>query len=297
MITGIYEFRFFWSKNGRFVTHTKKGPETPIFIVFLGCVLFGPSCQKREILDTHPKRKKIFSDNWKAHFEYFLFFLVFFFGPPHLALNPPYLLVFLVFLLLFVFFLVPFLSLVLIEKPCFPPKRGIFWFIFSVSLSSSLNLFWPPPFLFLFLCLSFALVFLSSFLSFFFGFLFVSCFCLFFHCSFFFAFVSWIEQHENIKLQFLGFQWMCSLFLVSCLVFSLKYFFLSFFFPDFELCLLFNIIVCGFKKPKFKNTNFRTKGGLQHNVFFLSSCVLQNVKSYRFFCFFWQNFGCFSKAL
>ena len=67
MITGIYEFWFFWSKNGRFVTHIcfpkKKAPETPIFIVFLGCALFGPSCQKREIVDTHPKKKKIFTDN------------------------------------------------------------------------------------------------------------------------------------------------------------------------------------------------------------------------------------------
>ena len=66
MITGIYEFWFFCSKNGRFVTHmlfSKKGvAETPIFIVFLGCAFFGPSCQKRENLDTHPK-KKIFTDN------------------------------------------------------------------------------------------------------------------------------------------------------------------------------------------------------------------------------------------
>ena len=60
---------------------------------------------------------------------------------------------------------------------------------------------------------------------------------------------------------------------------------------------MFNIIVFGFKKPKFKNTNFWSKGGLQHNGFFLSTCVLQNVKSYRFFwgAFFWQFFGCFSK--
>ena len=148
-------------------------------------------------------------------------------GPPHLALNPPCLF----FCLFFCCFLFSFwfLSLLLIEQPCFPPKKGIFWFISSVSLSSSLNLFWPPPFLFLFLCLSFALVFLSSFLSFFFGFLFVSCFCLFFHCSFFFAFVSSIEQHENIKLQFLLFINMCS-FLLSCLVFSLKYLFIIFVF-------------------------------------------------------------------
>ena len=69
MITEIYEFGFFWSKNGRFVTHNcfskkkKKGPETTIFIVFFVCALFGPSCQKREILDTQPKKKKLFTDN------------------------------------------------------------------------------------------------------------------------------------------------------------------------------------------------------------------------------------------
>ena len=62
MITGIYEFRFFGSKNGRFVTHMfffqkKKVFETSIFIVFFGCALFGPSCQKRELLDTHPKKE------------------------------------------------------------------------------------------------------------------------------------------------------------------------------------------------------------------------------------------------
>ena len=68
MIIGISGFWFFWSKNGRFVTHMffvkKKFVETSIFIVFLGCALLGPSCrQKREILDTHPKKKKISTDN------------------------------------------------------------------------------------------------------------------------------------------------------------------------------------------------------------------------------------------
>ena len=83
MITGIYEFGFFWSKNGRFVTHNcfskKKNPETTIFIVFFVCALCGPSCQKREILDTQPKKKKIFIDNWKAHFWVFFVFSFFFF--------------------------------------------------------------------------------------------------------------------------------------------------------------------------------------------------------------------------
>ena len=66
MITEIYKFWVFWSKNGRFVTHIcfpKKGPETPIFIVFFGFRLSGPRCQKREILKSHPKKKKNFTDN------------------------------------------------------------------------------------------------------------------------------------------------------------------------------------------------------------------------------------------
>ena len=80
MITGIYEFGFFWSKSGRFVTHicfpTKKGLKPLFFIVLLGCALFGPSCQKREILDTPPKRRKFSLITEKLIFEYFCFFLV-----------------------------------------------------------------------------------------------------------------------------------------------------------------------------------------------------------------------------
>ena len=72
----------FWVQNGRFVTHicfSKKRPWNPYFIVFFGCALFGPGCQKREILDTHPKKKKIFTDNWKAQFWVFFVFSCFFF--------------------------------------------------------------------------------------------------------------------------------------------------------------------------------------------------------------------------
>ena len=62
MITGISGFGFFLSTNGRFVTQNcfpqKWVAETPIFIVFLGSALFWPSCQEREILDTHQKRRE-----------------------------------------------------------------------------------------------------------------------------------------------------------------------------------------------------------------------------------------------
>ena len=61
MITGISGFCFLvqkWPFRDASVFLNKKFAETPIFIVFLGCALFGPSCQKREILDTHPKKEK-----------------------------------------------------------------------------------------------------------------------------------------------------------------------------------------------------------------------------------------------
>ena len=126
----------------------------------------------------------------------FLFWLYFVFGgfkgqvrwpkgPPHLALNPPYLL-----FIFFLFFVLPFLSLLCNtqKKPCYPPRKGHFLFIFECLPLFLLTFFWPPPFqcfflvslfflsffpflpVFLFL-LSFASLFLSlSFLSFFFAF-------------------------------------------------------------------------------------------------------------------------------
>ena len=93
-----------WPFRDAYVFFQKKSLLKPhVFIVFLGCALLGPSCLKREILGTHPKKKKILTDNWKAHFWvfygffffFFFFFLFFlfwcFFLDPHLALSPPYL--------------------------------------------------------------------------------------------------------------------------------------------------------------------------------------------------------------
>ena len=97
------------------ICFSKKGPETPIFIVFLGARFFGPGCQEREILDTHPTKKKNSLITEKRILSFFLFFLFFFSfflflffwvffcvffggfkghvrwpeGPPHLAPNPP----------------------------------------------------------------------------------------------------------------------------------------------------------------------------------------------------------------
>ena len=145
MITGIYEFGFFWSKNGRFVTHNffpKKIGWNPYFYSVFGCAFSGPRCQKRQFLDTLSKKGKFWLITEKLFFGIFvfftfsflvflflLFFVVFLFcffcfvfvlflfggfkgqvrwpkGPPHLALNPPYFFVFVfIFVFLFCFFL------------------------------------------------------------------------------------------------------------------------------------------------------------------------------------------------
>ena len=91
-------------------------------------------------------------------------------GPPHLALNPPY--VIFVFCLFFVS-----LSLLLLEKTLFSPKRGIFVYFFCVSLCFSLAFLSLLLFHFFFLCLSLSLLFFSCFLPFCFHF--CICFLLF----------------------------------------------------------------------------------------------------------------------
>ena len=60
MITGISGFGLFLSKNGLFVTHncfSKNALLKPQFYSVLGCALSGPSCQRREFLDTPPKNE------------------------------------------------------------------------------------------------------------------------------------------------------------------------------------------------------------------------------------------------
>ena len=206
------------------------------------------------------------------------------------SLGPkPSLFIFVVFVVLFFWFL--FFWLFNTEKkPCFPPEQGIFC-LFSVFLFlSPLALLGLPLFLFLFLCLSF-----SSFLSFFllvfvFAFLWFLVFVPFLFLSL--SSLLFFHERNNIKILNCKFFLLKSFLFLSFLPFFLSSsFFLSLLFPDFKLCFLFNIKVFGFKTKNLKKTFFGQKGGCNKTGFFLSTCVLQNVKSYRFF--FGHFFGNF----
>ena len=88
LITGISEFVFFVQQlllRDAHLFFKKCFAETPMFIVFFGCVFLGPSCQKREILDTHQKTNGLITEKlFFGVFLCFLFclflFLFFFFG-------------------------------------------------------------------------------------------------------------------------------------------------------------------------------------------------------------------------
>ena len=162
----------------------------------------------------------------------------------------------------FVFFF-PFLSLLLLEKPVFPPRKGIFVYFESPPLFL-LSLFWPPPFT---VSLSLSL---SCFFSFFlfvfpFCFLLVPCFL-----SFILFLSSWLLFHERDNIK----RFNCKLFLfinplyfcfLSC--FSLKSVFVFVFFLIFSF-VFFNINVVGFKKHKLKNTILWSRGGCNKTFFF-----------------------------
>ena len=296
---------------------------------------FWAKVSKREILKNHPNRKEKLTDNWKANFFVFLllflgllFFLFFvFLGPPHLALNPPFSFVFFCFFCFFfggfkgqvrwpegatslgpkpsflcfcfVWFFVLFFGLLLIQKkPCFPPEKGIFC-LFSVFLFlSPLAFFGLPLFLFLFLCLSlFFSFFLSSFLSFLFAFFWFLVFV-----SFFLFLSSLLLFHERNNIKILNCKFCLHqyfLFFGFLSFFVSSSFLLSLLFPDFKLCFLFNIKVFDFQTSNLKNKKQMVKRGVATKRFFLSTCVLENVKSYRFFVWaiFLAIFGWCSKTL
>ena len=89
----------------------------------------------------------------------------------------------------------------------------------------------------------------------------------------------------------------CSLCLVSCLVFSLKSLFLIFVFSWFWVMFVQHHCFWFQKKPKLKNNNFWSKGGLQHNGFFMNLCFAKCEKLSFFFGggLFLANFWLFFK--
>ena len=167
-------------------------------------------------------------------------------GPPHLALNPPSF-VFVSFLSFWVFlfwrvsgnkpslfvccfvFLLSFLSLLLIETTCLPPRKRAFFFIFECLPLFLLSFFWPPPFsIALYLSLS------SSFLSFFLPVFFFVFFCFLAFVSLFPFLSSLLTFHEknNIKiLNYKGFLHQVFLFFgfLSCFLFKIPFYCLCFF--------------------------------------------------------------------
>ena len=186
MITEIYEFWVFGPKMAVSWRTTafqeKKGPKTPIFIVFFGFSFLGQDVKKGKFWKATQKRKNL-TDNWKAIFWYCcccFFWLPFF----------PF----------FCFFLGGGGGFwFLIQKNLgFPLEKGIFLWIFNVSLSFFLSLSWLPSFsVSLSLSLSFLLFFLYSFLSLFFAF-----FWFLVWVSFFILLSSLVFFHErnNIKI-------------------------------------------------------------------------------------------------
>ena len=225
-------------------------------------------------------------------FVFLLFFCLIFFGgfkgqvrwpkgPPHLALNPLYFPF--VFLGFGSFSLLSFLCFFNRQKTCFPPRKGHFLFIFNVSLSFSLNIFWPPPFsvsVSLSLSLSFSCLslFLLVFLFAFFLFLVLSLFSFFFLLCF--CFMKRTTWTFSIAIYF--FPEICSLSFgfLSCFFFPIPFSYLvSFLILRYVFCSTSMFLVSkkqSWETPVFGQTGSCNKTG------FLWTCVLENVKSYRF---------------
>ena len=218
------------------------------------------------------------------------------------SLGPkPSVFVFVAFLFCFLFLVFCFFWLFNTKKkPCFPLEKGIFLFIFSVSLSFSLSFFWPPSFcVSLSLSLFFLLFFLSSFLSLFFA---VFWFLVFVSFFLFLSSLLFFHERNNIK------KFNCKFFSSSRFSFFLVSYLFFFQVPFSYLCyfLILSYVFCSTSRflvskqttKKKKTDIFGQKGG-RNKTFFLSTSALQNVKSYRFFLaiFFWQFLGDVQKAL
>ena len=263
IIIRISGFGFFGPKmavSWRFLFSKNWFAETPISIVFWGCALFGPSCQKGKFWTPPQTRefwlitqKLVFCIFWVSvvfsSFSVLLFcFFVFLFcfcsvflgsvlfrggfkgqvrwpkGPPHLALNPPYFFGLFCFFFSFCFFEIklffPIKGALLLTLQCLPLFLPSFLFHFPSSLSLCLSLS---------LSLSLSLVFYFFLPSLFFLLYFA---CLFLSLCFFvlslcFCFIKRTTS-KNYFRKFLFFSPVS--FLVFCLVLSFKSLFLIFVF-------------------------------------------------------------------
>ena len=133
----------------------KKGAWNPYFYSVFRVRAVWAKLSKKEILDTHPKRKNIFSDNWKAHFWVFLvfscfflffflclfflvccFFLCFFLRATSLGPKPSLFVCFFCFFVAFCFLFGSFPFFVFNRKTLFFPfpLKGAFFGLFSVFL-------------------------------------------------------------------------------------------------------------------------------------------------------------------
>ena len=179
----------------------------------------------------------------------------------------------------------------------FPLEKGIFCLVSVFLFLPPLACFDLPHFLFLFPCLS----------LFFFSFFIPSCLCfllsfgsLFGSLSLFF-FLLWFSFMKGTTSKYS----IASFFFIS--IFSF-FSFLPFLFqvPFSYLCscLILSYVFCSTsrflisKQTTYKKKHFLVKGGVATKRVFLATCVLENVKSYRFFWpFFWQFLVDVQKAL
>ena len=164
-------------------------------------------------------------------------------------------------------------------------------FIFSVSLSFSLSLFWPPSFcVSLSLSLFFLLFFLSSFLSLFFA---VFWFLVFVSFFLFLSSLLFFHERNNIKnfnCKFFSSS-IFSLFLVSCLFFfQVPFSYLCYFLIlSYVFCSTSRFLVS--KQTTKKTEIFGQKGGCNKTGFFINLCFAKCEKLSFFWPFFLAIFG------
>ena len=183
-----------------------------------------------------------------------------------------------------------FFCFVIQKKPCFPLRKGHCVYFLSVSLCSSLVFLGLPLFQFFFLSLSliFVLFFLPSCHSFLFFLVPLFLFMSFLFCLLCFCFM---KRTTSEKLMYKIFFINHFFGGVSCLLFSLKSFFLIFvFFADLKLCFcstsLFWVL-----KNQIEKHRFLVKRGLQQNGFFMTLCFAKCEKLSFFWGHFLANFG------